>query len=252
MIIFRRFGFRFARFAASVNLFFQYIGHMIISIPRIIYGYYPFSWNKMAKTLFVSGAKLVIPLMLISSLLGTSVSLNISSLLGKFNLQEQALNTALNILTRDFLPMILAIVLCTQSAFDLINAKIRRLTQAPHGTLVDYILPIMLGLNLSSLLLYVYSLFTTFLSIFIIHNYVFGFNLREFLLILSTSVTVNEILLSILKTSMYCFFTSIIVGYYYYQLAAGFIPLRRAVSRIVTRGLFWLAMMSVCFKTINL
>ena len=252
MFIIRRFGFRTARFIASFNLFFQYCGHFLLSTLKIISRKQVFSFNHMVKTLHFSGARLVIPLMLICLLSGTSISLNVHSFLGKFNLQEKALIVMLNILTRDFLPLMLVIILCIQSSLDLINAKIKRLYHSHHDIMATHILPITVGMNLSALLLFTYTTVTIMFSIYFIHNYIYRSNMHEFLLILSSSVTLQDLLISLFKTITYCIIASIIVGYYYYLLAARFIPLRRAVSRIISRGLIWVALTSVCFKLLNM
>jgi hypothetical protein len=56
------------------------------------------------------------------------------------------------------------------------------------------------------------------------------------------------LLISILKTLCYCTIVGLTTGYYYYEVAIHDIAVRRAVSRIITRGLFWILVCSAYFK----
>ncbi len=70
----------------------------------------------------------------------------------------------------------------------------------------------------------------------------------EYLLRLSEFMNPYDFGYSILKTVFYASIASFTAGYYYYDVANRILPTRRAVSRIITRGLLWLVVGSLILK----
>lgn len=70
----------------------------------------------------------------------------------------------------------------------------------------------------------------------------------EYLLRLSEIINPADVITSLIKTILYASIASYTAGYYYYYVTNKVMPVRRAVSRIITRGLFWLVVISVLVK----
>ncbi|STX43760.1 ABC transporter permease [Legionella donaldsonii] len=251
MYVFRRTGFNVIKFIASVTLFFHFIGHLWHCMQDFLWGRSVISWERIIKTIYRSGAKLAIPLLFISALMGMSIATNLHHILNKYHLQHKALLIVQNLLTRDFVPLLIGYVLCVQSSLNLITARVTKLHRVPQEVLLDYILPIIIGINITALLLYTYTVAAFIFSVYLTFHFVLGISTHEYLLHLAGSITFVEIFISILKTSVYCTIVSLIVGYYYYDVAVRNISVRQAVSRIITRGLLWLTAFSLYLNISN-
>lgn len=232
----------------DVALFFRFLGHLAYSVKGALPHQMPLVWINFLRTVYYSGTKMVIPLMIISSLMGASLILNIYTILSPFYLQNQILLVAQNILFYDLLPYIIGLVLSIQLALNLVNAQIRKLQRTPQEVMLQFIIPLILGCNLSALLLYIYSLNAILVSIYFCFRYLLKTDLHEYLFHLSTTFTSINILYSILKTLIYCTIVSLVVGYYYYAVTSAHLTLRRAMSRIMTRSLLYLTISSIYFK----
>lgn len=251
MYVFHRFGFYHTQFFIAVILFFRFLGHLACITTNVVLGRLSIAWFNTMKTIFRAGARLVIPLMLISALMGISLVLNVYNILSPYNLQHKILIIAQRILIYDLLPLLISLVLCMQCALNLINARIKREHRTIEEVLVDYVIPIIIGVYINALLLYTYSLNTIFISIYFTFYYILHTNIQEYLFHLTRAITLIDLISSIIKTLLYCTVVSLIVGYYYYQIANDKISLRKAMARIMTRGLFWLGIGSIYLKYFN-
>jgi ABC-type transporter Mla maintaining outer membrane lipid asymmetry permease subunit MlaE len=247
----QRLRFYGAPILASVIIFFGFLGHVFLSVIDILQGKLVITKHSLLNTVYGSGAKLVLPLSFITSLLGVSIIMNIYHLLSPFDLQHKALAVSQKILFYDLLPFLISLMLAMQSALNLVNAGIKKLKRTPHEVVLTYIIPIMIGTNFSAFFLYMYALNVVFISIFFCFRYLLHTQIHEYLFHLTNAITAKNIIYSIIKMSLYCALVSLIVGYYYYQVAAGYLLIRKAMSRIITRSFIWLAVSSVYFKFIN-
>lgn len=244
----KRIGEGFVRGLKGDILFFRFVGHLCGSLWQAFFGRAEIAWYTVAEIMFRSGVKLCLPLIFLSTLLGTSLSLNLNTLLSTYHMDAHALPLALNIMTKDFVPLLIAVVICVQSALELINLEAKRLHHLPHEVVLFHILPTIIGLNLCALVLYVYSLVAYYLSSFAMFHFLLNHSTEEYLLRLSALINENDIGTSLLKTLFYCTVASLTIGYYYYEVAMRELAVRHAVSRIITRGLLWITACSVYFK----
>ncbi len=237
----------------SLLLFFSFIGHLGTSTIKILSGNLRLSARTVFRILYHSGAVLLLPLTFISALVGVSLTLNTFKILSRFHLESKTLIIAQSLLTVDILPLLIGLVLCIQSALNLISAriKINRKQYTSDQVILEYILPIFIGIFFTGVLLYCYLLFTMLSSLFITFHYYLSNTSREFWLNVMHQGTIKELSFSFLKTLYYCLLVSVNAGYYYYQIAINHVNLRRGVSRILTRGAFWLVVSSVGIKFIN-
>ncbi|MBA2709688.1 MAG: ABC transporter permease [Tatlockia sp.] len=236
---------------ASIINFFGFLGHVFSSFVDIFQGKLRITRLSLLNTIYDTGAKLLFPLLFITSLLGVSIIINIFNILSPFDLQNKVLTVSQQILFYDFLPFLISIMLAMQAALNLVNAQIQELNRTPHEVVLTYIIPIMIGTNISALFLYMYALNIVIISIFFCFKYLLNTNISEYLFHLTTTFTPTSIIYSTIKMIMYCCLVSLIVGYYYYQVASGHLLIRVAMSRIITRSFMWLAFFSVYFKFIN-
>lgn len=232
----------------DIKLFFHFIGQLICAQKQKLPEQRQLMWLNFLRNIYYSGAKMTIPLMIISSLMGASLVVNIYKILSPFYLQDQVLLVAQNILFYDLLPFIIGLVLSIQQALNLVNAYIKKPTQSNHDILSMYVFPLILGCNFSALLLYVYTLNAILISIYFCFRLILKTDVHEYLFHLSTTFTSINILYSILKTLIYCTIVSLVVGYYYYAVALAHLTLRQAMSRIMTRSLLYLTISSIYFK----
>ena len=232
----------------DIALFFRFLGHLAYSITDALPSQMPLVWLNFLRTVYYSGAKMVIPLMLITSLMGASLILNIHHILSPLYMQNKVLQVAQSILFYDLLPFAIGLVLSIQLALNLVNAQVKKLQRTTHEVMLQFIIPMILGSNLSALLLYVYSLNAILISIYFCFRYLLQTNLHEYLFHLTSTITSINILYSIFKTLIYCTIVSLVVGYYYYTVASAHLTLRRAMSRIMTRSLLCLTISSIYFK----
>ena len=250
MYTFKQTGLHLIRFVKSISFFFGFFGHLSHSSKNSITRHLTISWHNVLKILYYSGASLAIPLMIISALMTLSLAMNSYLILSKFNLQDNALSIAQTLLVQDILPILIGLVLCVQVSLNIINARIKitKFQRTPQEVILEYILPIIIGVNITGLLLYIYLMSVVYLSLFFTFYHVLNINTQIFLLDIERTTTIGFFIASVAKTILYCLIVSLTAGYYYYQIATRHIPLRRAVSRILTRGSLWLTISSVYIK----
>jgi ABC-type transporter Mla maintaining outer membrane lipid asymmetry permease subunit MlaE len=236
---------------ASVINFFGFLGHLFLSFVDILQGKLVVTRHNLLNIIYDTGAKLVLPLLFITSLLGVSIIINIFNILSPFDLQHKVLAVSQQILFYDFLPFLISIMLALQAALNLVNAQIQELNRTPHEVVLTDIIPIIIGTNISAFFLYMYALNIVIISIYFCFRFLLHTDIHEYLFHLTTTISATSILLSTIKMTLYCCLVSLIVGYYYYQVAAGYLLIRVAMSRIITRSFVWLALSSVYFKFIN-
>lgn len=236
---------------ASVVIFFGFLGHVFSSILDIIEGKLVITKHSLLNTVYGSGVKLVLPLLLITSLLAASIIMNVYNILSPYEMQNKVLRISQRILFYDVLPFLISLMLATQSSLNLVTAGIRKMKRTPHEVVLGYVIPIMIGTNISALFLYMYALNIVFISIYFCFRYLLHTEVHEYLFHLTNTISSRSIIYSIFKMFLYCALVSLIVGYYYYQVAAGYMLIRKAMSRIITRSFIWLAATSFYFKFLN-
>jgi hypothetical protein len=244
----KRYGNQSAFFLSDTVLFFRYLGHLLLVTKDVFLKRQTISRINILLVFFYSGANLVLPMMLISSLLGASLVINIYHLLTPLFLQNQILPVAQNILFYDLLPFLIGLVMSIQLALNLINLRIRGTKEATQETILRNIIPLIIGGNISALLLYVYSFNAILISIFFCFRYLLRTDLHEYLFHLTNTITTLNIIFSVFKTLVYCTIVCVVVGYYYYGVASMLFSLRKAISRIMTRSLIFLTISSIYFK----
>lgn len=235
----------------SFIIFFHFLGHISFAIKEMCLGRRSLSSTILFLTIFRSGAKLVIPIIFISALLASSLVLNIYDTLSPFNLQQQVLLIAQRILFYDILPVLVALILSIQQALNLVTAPIKGLHRTPQELVLMQIIPQILGTNISALFLYIYALNTVLVSIYFCFYVLLKIDLHEYFFHIANTITSLEVVYSILKSLLYCNLVSIIVGYYYYSVAAGFLSLRVGMSRILTRCFIGLGIASIYLKFLD-
>ncbi|CEK11471.1 ABC transporter permease [Legionella hackeliae] len=245
MYVFRRFGLHVVKFFNSLTLIFRFFGHLFHSLKDVLFGELSISWFNMVEILYYSGARLVLPLLFICFLITFSEAQTIYFLFNSFHLGHKALPVAQNVLTHEVLPIFIAFILCIQAALHLINTRMKRLGQSPEEVILEHVWPIVVGLNITSLLLFTYTIVVILISFFITFHYMLRMTSFEYLLHVTSATTVYDVMYSAFKTLTLCAIVSLSAGYYYYEAAVRHISLRKAVSRIMTRGSFWLILTSI-------
>lgn len=240
-----------APFVASIVIFFGFLGHLFCSILDILKGKLTITRHSLLHTVYGSGAKLVLPILFITSLLGMSIIMNIYNILSPYNLQYQILSVSQKVLFFDVLPFLISLMIAMQASLNLVTAGIKTMKLTPHEVVLTFIIPIMIGTNFSAFFLYMYALNIVFISTYFAFRYMLHIDIHEYLFHITNTISSKGIIYSIFKMSLYCALVSLIVGYYYYQVASGYMPLRKAMSRIITRSFIWLAATSVYFKLLS-
>lgn len=249
-MVFRKIGSFTWQHIASWALFFRFTGHLCVSIIHAFTRKIHIPWSHTLDVLYNSGAKLTLPLILVSILTGLGMTLNIHYLLTPYGLQNKALIIAITAIYRDVVPLLIGIVLCIQSALNLIEIEGRKLQNLPQKDVFEYLFPIVAGINLTAMLLYIYMISTSLVSMFLAFHYILHY--ENFLMRISSLIHVSDVLKSIFKTAIYCTMLSPTVGYYYYEVAVKDILVRKAVSRIITRGLFWILLATTYLKLFSI
>ena len=190
----------------------------------------------------------MLPLVIITMLMGISLALSIHFILARYNLQNEALFIAQDSMIKDIAPLPIGFVLCVHCGLNLIDKNHPSLHQPPQTVLLETIIPLIVAMNITAILLYTYVCSAFYTSVFLAFNYFLHTNTDEYLIKLSRIINPLDIGLSIGKTMLLATIASFIAGYYYYDVALRVLPTRKAVSRIITRGLFWLVVISVLIK----
>lgn len=245
MYVFRRFGFHVVKFFHSLILIFRFFGHLFHSLKDVLFGELSISWFNMVEILYYSGARLVIPLMFICYLITFSEAKTIFLLFNSFHLGHKALAISQNILTHEILPVFIGFIMCIQAALHLINTRLKRLRQSPEEVILEHVWPIIVGLNITSLLLFTYIIVIVFISFYMTFHYLSSMTTYEYLTFVTSRNSIYDLIYSAFKTLTLSAIVSLAAGYYYYEAAVRHISLRKAVSRIMTRGSFWLILTSM-------
>lgn len=232
----------------SLVVFFRFFGNVCCNAYDVVRGKIPLTFANLLATTYRSGVSLLVPLVVISFLLGISTALNLYRLLSPFNFQHEIIISSQRVLIYDFLPFLIGLMLSIQMALNLITARIKKLKLHPNEVVNIYIIPIMIAVNFSALFLYIYVINVVFISIYFWMRFLLGVEVYEYFFHIKHAVTSQALLFAFLKVFFYCTLVSLIVGYYYYGVAIGFLSIRRAISRIITRSFFWLALTSVYFE----
>lgn len=254
MYVFKKTGFYVFRFFKSIFFFLSFIGHLAHSSKNIITRHLTISWQNVGKILYYSGVSLVAPLIIVSALMAMSLAVNSFLILNNFNLQDKALPIAQTLLLQDIIPLLIGFVLCVQMSLNIINARIKitKLQRTQQEVILEYILPIIIGVNITGLLLYIYLTSVVFISLYVTFYNLLNMNADMYVMELERNTTIFSFTYSMIKTLLYCSIVSLTAGYYYYMVATRHVPVRRAVSRILTRGSLWLTISSVYIKLLNL
>ncbi|OGV49185.1 MAG: hypothetical protein A3F46_04460 [Legionellales bacterium RIFCSPHIGHO2_12_FULL_42_9] len=181
-------------------------------------------------------------------LIGMALTVGIHLTLARFHLQQQAMVIIQTTMLRDIAPLPIGFVLCVHCGLNLIEKNHPSLHQSPKVVLLETIIPLFAGINIAALLLYTYVFISFLFSAYITSYFILETNTDEYLLRLSQIINPDEAIESLVKTVVYATTASLIAGYYYYAVASEVMPTRQAVSRIITRSLFWLIVISVGLK----
>lgn len=248
MPVFHNLGYYATGYFNAIKLFFCFLGHLFCTATNILLRRQPFTWRRMALTIYYTGAKLVIPFVILSGFIAIGMVLTVYDILSRYNLQDEVLYTLQDLLTVDLIPLMIGIALCLQSAIAITGIDLNQLRNMPHETMQEHIVPMVIGLNLTGLLLYTYVMTAFFTTIYLTYCFIIQTNTQEYLFKLTEIMTPNKFLFSLLKTSFYSTIASLTMGYYYYQVAVNNITLQQGISKMISRGLLWLAFTSVYLK----
>lgn len=245
LVIFQRSGEAVVSFYRSLVFFFLFLGHFFFCL---VFKPWKIHWGNGLMNALRAGSALVLPLIVTSMLIGLSIAFSIHYMLASFNLQNQAMLIAQNTVIHDLAPLTIGFVLCAQCGLNLIEFYHPDLHQKPQKVLYETIIPLIAGINSTAMLLYTYITLAFLSSVYLTFYYFLQVNTEEYVLRLSSSINFNDLLSSIGKTILYATIASFTAGHYYYDVAKRILPTRKAVSRIITRGLFWLITTSVFLK----
>lgn len=229
----------------SIQLFIHFVGHLSHTIKEALFRRATISWFNLWAAMYHSGAKIIIPIILVSTLIGVSLVTNIyNTLLNVANLPQRVLYVSQDILLNDVLPCFIGLTLALQWALNIISIEQR----SPISMLQVYIIPIMLAFIVCAPLIYVYSVNVIYISIYFCFKYYLRIDFHQYFSQIINSFTNLVLIRSIIKTTIYCTIVSLTVGYNYYAVAFGFIPQRIAMSRILSRSLIYLLLTTILTK----
>ena len=243
--IFKNTGKKIEGLFRSFVFFFQFLGELF---SQLFSNANKIAWRQIIIANLHAASSIVIPLILISMLIGMALTVSIHLTLARFHLQQQAMIIVQSTMLRDIAPLPIGFVLCVHCGMNLIEKDHPSLHQPPKTVLLETILPLFAGINIAALLLYTYVFVSFLFSAFITSYFILETNTDEYLLRLSQIINPYETLESLGKTFTYATIACLVAGYYYYAVANNLISIRVAVSRIITRSLFWLLLVSVSFK----
>ena len=235
-------------FVESIILFFRFLGHLSYCIKELLASRISISRLSLFEVFYDSGSKLVLPVVIISSLTGVSLILNIDSSLSPYNLQRQVFLITQNIFFYDVLPFLVNIILSIQLAFHLVSVRTEGLQKTSQDTIITHIIPLLIGVNFCAIFLYLYALSAVFVGIFLCFRYLIQTDLHSYFLQLTNTITSYSIVYSVFKTMFFCTLVSIIASYYHYAVAEGNLSLRVAISRTMTRSFVALTCSCIYFK----
>jgi len=252
MLKFREIGHSSMLIAGSLRLFFTFLGHFFLTLFNPRNQHLTIHWAILTKTIYLSGARLMLPVSIISGILGFSLALTLFPIFNGFHLGRHALPIAQMAVVSYLAPLSVGIILSIQSALNLINASVHELQLSLDETMYEYIFPVMLGIILTGVLLYVYALFAALVGVYLTFQYVHNVDVYDHLVHLANTISWYTLDYSLLKVFIYCIIIALVVGYYYYKIALRLISLRKAVSRVMTRSLLCIIVFSAYSNIFNL
>ena len=238
-------GKKIHKFFGAFTFFFQFFGELVSQFLR--HGN-RVTWRKIIAANLHFGTTIVIPLILVSMLIGMALTVSIHLTLAHFHLQQKAMVIIQTTMLRDIAPLPIGFVFCVHCGLNLIEEDHPSLHQLPKVVILETIVPLFAGINITALLLYTYVFLSFLFSAYITSYFILETNTNEYLLRLSQIINPYEVIESLVKTVAYASTAALVAAYYYYAVASKVIPTRQAVSRIITRSLFWLIVLSVGFK----
>ncbi|WP_367607560.1 ABC transporter permease [Legionella sp. W05-934-2] len=245
MSVIHRSGTHIIKFTRSQIFIFQFVGHLSQTAKDMLLGKLTINWSRLWVVVYFSGVRLVIPLIIISALLSISIAQMVYVTLSPFHLQKQVLPIAQSILTREFLPIFIGLILCIQSAVRFIDTKTQQANQTGTDALTEQVIPIMIGVSLTSIFLFAYAIGAVILSFYLVFHYKLSLSTYEFISHILSARTRFELIYSAFKTLILSFVVAIVAGFYYFESAVNHTTLSKAVSRTMTRGIFWLIVTSL-------
>lgn len=244
MYLFHSLGTIFIRFLGSIRLFFTFLGHLFTAAMQLLSGKLSPRWLTTANTLFLSGVRLVLPILILSALIGLSLSLSFYEILSRFQMQKNALVITQNIVIRSLVPILIGFILSIQTALNLINVPTEKLQKSTAQIMQIYIIPMLPGILLTGLLLYVYALFAALISVYSTFHFILNVSTHDYLLHITSNLSLTDLGHSLLKILLYCLIVAAVTSYYYYEISIRTVSLRKAVSSIMTRSILWIIIAS--------
>ncbi|WP_019217762.1 ABC transporter permease [Legionella tunisiensis] len=180
MYNFRRFGINVINSINSIVLVFRFLGHLLYSLICIISGKVSVGWSNAIEFMYYAGVRPVTSLVLICLLIGITVSQAVYFLLQPFNLHQRILPTVQNILTHEILPIVIGFILCIQVALHLINTRLEEHNRNPEDFILTHVWPIIIGMNMTSLILYVYLVSSIFSALILAFIFYLGIQIMNF------------------------------------------------------------------------
>ncbi len=224
----------------QLQLRFQFVGHGFLCLWRVLKSPSLFWGKTFLQTIYLSGVRLFLPVVVFCVFIGFSLSVSLDQIFRQLPIESQAQTIVQNAALITIAPLLLGLMLATQSALNLINAKVHQLHHTPEEVMVHHILPISLGILCSGMLLYVYAFVAILSSIYLTFQWVIYSGVRENFFYFLGVIRINDLLYAIFKLLIYCGIVGFVVGYHYYAIALRKIDLRRAVSRIMTRSILFI------------
>lgn len=227
----------------NVRLFFIFLGALL---------YLSFkegkniSWRHgIARSLY-AGYELFIPLMLVSISIGVGLSYGLHQLLSPYKLSVGGVFLAQTVLLRDIAPLPIGFILCIKNALILIDSPLSsELNEGKRdAVLLDVVIPQIIGMNLTGLLLYIYGFAACAISVLLSFILILKSDINAYLMRFSAFIEPTEMFLSLSKAFVFMLVATLISGFYYFELVRRKISVRRAVSKILTRGIFWLCIVA--------
>lgn len=227
----------------NIRLFFIFLGALCYFST---FKFQKVAWKKGIARALYAGFEMFLPLMVVSFAIGVGLSYGLHQLLSPYRLSVSGVFLAQKVLLRDIAPLPIGFILCIKSALILIDSPLSLELHEHRRDLVllDIIIPQIVGMNLTGLLLYVYGFTACILSVLMSFMLILNSDLSDYLLRVSSLIEPFELMLSLGKALMFMLIATLISGFYYFELVRRKISLRRAVSKILTRGIFWLSIVA--------
>src|ERR1700733_9949552 len=150
MIIFKQFGKKTSDLYQSISLFFLFVGHLFYCV---LFCARQIIWRHTLITTLWAGARVVLPLIIVSMMIGVSITLSIHYILAPFHLQNHVVFIAQGTMIRDFAPLPIGFILCVHCGLNLIDSDHPSLHHTPQKVILETIIPLMVGISCTALLL---------------------------------------------------------------------------------------------------